>query len=93
MKAKNNISKIKLRLQQLISSHIDNKIDKLRHLSKGRMVYIEYYSHENCECYKIDNPYTEYNKDTIVLCHISDGLLSALNIAIKALKNKRKIAS
>lgn len=37
-------------------------------------IYIEWYSHENCECYKINLPWSLYNKHTVVLCKVSDGI-------------------
>jgi len=33
-------------------------------------IYIEYYSHEKALCYKIDLPFTSFNKDTVVLCRV-----------------------
>jgi hypothetical protein len=37
-------------------------------------IYIEYYYHEKADCYKIDNPWTEYQKETMVLCKVSEGI-------------------
>lgn len=45
-------------------------------------IYKEYYSHENCECYKIDIPWTKYGKDTKVLCKVSEGYNYAATLAI-----------
>jgi len=45
-------------------------------------IYIEYYSHENCDCYKIDNPWGKYRKDIKVLCKVSEGYEYAKILAI-----------
>ena len=45
-------------------------------------IYIEYYSHENEDCYKIDLPWSEYRSDTKVLCKVSEGYEYARLIAI-----------
>lgn len=45
-------------------------------------IYIEYYVHEGCECYKIDLPWTRYNKATSVLCKVEEGIEFARLIAI-----------
>lgn len=37
-------------------------------------IYIEYYYHEYGDCYKIDNPWTKYHKETMVLCKVSEGI-------------------
>lgn len=37
-------------------------------------IYVAYYSHEECDCYKIDLPFTKYARDTRVLCKVSEGL-------------------
>lgn len=45
-------------------------------------IYIAYYSHENTDCYKIDNPWGKYRKDTKVLCKVSEGYDYAKILAI-----------
>ena len=45
-------------------------------------IYIDFYTHENADCYKIDLPWTRYGKDTRVLCKVSDGYETAQLIAI-----------
>jgi hypothetical protein len=45
-------------------------------------IYIDYYSHEGCDCYKIDLPWTDYKKDTRVLCPVDRGLEFASTLAI-----------
>lgn len=44
-------------------------------------IYKAYYSHEGCNCYKIDLPWTKYAKETIVLCKVSEGESKAKRIA------------
>jgi hypothetical protein len=45
-------------------------------------IYIEYYSHERCDCYKINNPWTKYGKDVYVLCRVDQGIEFARLVAI-----------
>ena len=44
-------------------------------------IFIEYYSHTNCDCYKIDLPWTKYKRETVVLGPVSDGFEAALIVA------------
>lgn len=44
-------------------------------------LYLEYYSHVNCKCYKIDIPWSTYLKHTIVLCTESEGVDKATKLA------------
>ncbi len=48
-------------------------------------IYIQYYSHEKSLCYKIDLPYTNYDKDIRVLCKVSDGYEKARELAKEAI--------
>ena len=48
-------------------------------------IKIEYYSHENCDCYKIDLPFTKYKNHKVVLCPVSEGEDKALILAQKVL--------
>ena len=48
-------------------------------------IYVEYYSHESADCYKIDMPFTKYRKDTLVLCLVSEGIEVAKERAVRAL--------
>jgi hypothetical protein len=45
-------------------------------------IYREYYSHENADCYKIDLPWSDYRKDTRVLCKVSEGYDYAVTLAV-----------
>jgi len=44
-------------------------------------IFIEYYSHEGCDCYKIRNPWTKYRSGVQVLCPVGSGLEFAKLIA------------
>lgn len=45
-------------------------------------IYEEYYSHLQCQCYKINNPWTLYKQDVRVLCPVSDGITKAQSLAV-----------
>ena len=51
-------------------------------MAKMDIIYKEYYSHEDCECYKIDMPWSQYRKDTRVLCKVSEGYSFACTVAM-----------
>lgn len=36
-------------------------------------IFVEYYSHEQCDCYKMNLPWSRYAKETQVLCKVSEG--------------------
>lgn len=44
-------------------------------------IYIEYYSHLACDCYKIDLPWSRYCKYTMVLCSVDKGKNYAIKLA------------
>ena len=44
-------------------------------------IFIQYYSHEGCDCYKIKNPWPTYCEEIIVLCPVSEGLRKATMLA------------
>lgn len=46
-----------------------------------KLPFIEYYSHNEGECYKILNPYTKYSQEKVVLCSIREGFMKALEKA------------
>ena len=45
-------------------------------------IYIEYYSHDNCDCFKIDLPWSQFVKDVRVLCPVSSGIDYAKLLAV-----------
>ena len=67
---------------------IDKNIAELRELT-SEFIFIEYYSHENCDCYKILNEFTSYNQDKIVVARIDEGIEKAIQRAIEII-SKRK---
>ncbi|MFW5795402.1 MAG: hypothetical protein ACOCV1_07975 [Bacillota bacterium] len=67
---------------------IDEKIARLREIT-SEFIFIEEYSHANSACYKILNVFTYYNSDKLVLCPVSDGIETALDLAIEYI-GKRK---
>lgn len=48
-------------------------------------IFIEYYSHLGCNCYKILNPWTKYSADVRVLCPVSEGIGRATVLAAQVL--------
>ena len=48
-------------------------------------VYVEYYPHEGADCYKIDLPWSEYHKHTLVLGRVDAGYEEAAAAAKTAL--------
>jgi len=51
-------------------------------------IFIEYYPHEKCECYKIKNPWTKFHEEKIVLCPVTEGIGRATILAAKVLTEK-----
>ena len=51
-------------------------------------LYVEYYSHEGTTCYKIDLPWSNYGKDTLILCKESEGIDMAKTIAVGAIARR-----
>ena len=68
---------------------IDEKIKQLRAITSN-FLFIEYYSHTECEMWKILNEYTAYRQDKIVLCRFDEGIEKALDLAIEHI-GKRKL--
>ena len=67
---------------------IDEKITKLREITSN-FLYIEYYSHEQTECWKIDNEFTAYNRNKLVLCRLDEGIEKALDLAIEHIGERK----
>ena len=49
-------------------------------------IFIEYYAHEGCDCYKVKNPWTRYLEEKIVLCRVDEGLETASKLAKEVLE-------
>lgn len=54
----------------------------------GVYVYPEYYSHTDKLMWKINNPWTDYKEDKIVLSPVEEGLEKALALALPMLAQK-----
>ena len=48
-------------------------------------LFVEFYPHSNCDCYKINLPWTKYCKHTLVLCDASKGIEYAKRLARRAI--------
>lgn len=48
-------------------------------------LFVEFYPHSNCDCYKINLPWTKYRKHTLVLCDVSEGIEHAKTLARQAI--------
>lgn len=68
---------------------IDAKITLLLSYGVG-LPFVEWYSHENADCFKILNPYTEYREEKLVLCTVERGFTQAINIALLKAHEWRK---
>ncbi|MCK9154506.1 MAG: hypothetical protein M0P12_00180 [Paludibacteraceae bacterium] len=55
-------------------------------------IYVEYYSHLGEDCYKIDIPWINYHKYTLVLCPVNEGIEKAKLVAEKAIKDALSLA-
>ena len=53
------------------------------------MVFLEYYSHDDCPCWKIFNPFTQYGESKLVLCKMNDGIEKALILAIEHIEKRK----
>ncbi len=67
---------------------IDKKITQLWKITSN-FLFIEFYSHTNCEMWKILNEYTAYKQDKIVLCSLDEGIEKALDLAIEYIGKKK----
>jgi len=48
-------------------------------------LFIEFYPHTKCDCYKINLPWTMYRCHTLVLCDAAKGLAHAKRLARRAI--------
>lgn len=47
-------------------------------MNNNNPIFLEYYYHEDCRCYKVLNPWTKYAEDKRVLCREDEGYELAL---------------
>lgn len=86
IKSKNNIRPKK---DELILT-IDDKIKQLREITT-ELPYIEFYAHSGCEMWKINNEFTNYNQDKLVLCSVEEGFEKALDFAISYIDKIKQV--
>lgn len=48
-------------------------------------LFIEFYPHTKCDCYKINMPWTKYRCHTLVLCAVAKGVAHAQRLARRAI--------
>jgi hypothetical protein len=51
--------------------------------SNKNPIYIEYYPHTKCDCYKIDLPWSKYKQHVMVLCAVDEGYPKAVELALR----------
>jgi hypothetical protein len=69
-------------------NQIDKKIADLLKLT-DEFIFPAYYSHTGKDMWKIENIYTKYRKETLVLCGVDEGIEQALDIAIAEMKARK----
>ena len=65
-------------------------IDRLLEVTSN-FVYPEYYPHTDCMMWKINNEYTKYREDKLVLSPVSEGIEKALAIAAPMIAMKKDV--
>jgi len=48
-------------------------------------IFIEYYTHAGCDCYKVKLPWPQYAEEKLVLCKVSEGMDHARVVAAMAI--------
>ena len=69
---------------------IDEKIKQLLEITDN-FLFIEYYSHTGEKMYKINNQFTHYREEKLVLCSVNDGIEEALDLAIEHIAKKKAL--
>lgn len=75
---------------KVLNENIDNKISQLLSLS-DEFIFPAYYSHTGKTMWKISNVYTKYNKETLVLCGVDDGIEMAIDLAIEHISKAKSV--
>lgn len=75
-------------LDQKTLDFVDEKILELRKITDD-FIYIEHYSHTGEDMWKIKNQYTKYREETLVLCSLKEGILTALEMAFTEINKAR----
>ena len=68
---------------------VDIKISELLKIS-DEFIFPASYSHTGKVMWKIENVYTKWGGETIVLCPVDEGIEKALDLAIEYLSKKRE---
>ncbi len=48
-------------------------------------IFVEYYPHTDCDCFKVRLPWTRYREHVVVLCEASCGIKEATKLARREL--------
>lgn len=67
---------------------VDVKIEELLKIT-DEFIFPAYYSHTDCIMWKIENVYTKWGGETLVLCPVSEGIEKALDLAIEHISKRR----
>ncbi len=67
---------------------IDEKIKKLKSIT-SEFLFVEFYSHTNCEMWKILNEYTKFQEEKLVLHSLEEGFEKSLDLAIEQIERKK----
>ena len=51
-------------------------------------IFVEYYSHMGCDCYKMLLPWSEYREEKVVLCKADEGVERAWELARSVIKTR-----
>lgn len=79
-------------LKQIFSRIINGRKDPWDIGKNNNPIFIEYYSHIDAYCYKINIPWTKYKTHTVVLCPIEEGIKKARQLALRVLLDNLKEA-
>ena len=79
---------MKTTIYSIENKELNKKIRELVELN-GDFLYIEYYSHEQKVCWKINNNFTYFNKDVIVLGTLEEDFMTILEKAINVIQKRK----
>lgn len=68
---------------------VDVKIAELLKIT-DEFIFPAYYSHTDCVMWKIENVYTKWGGETLVLSPVSEGIEKALDLAIEHISKRRE---